>query len=159
MKNFKDLNKNMRDVIEKILSSQNLCKYIYYTQTNPLSQSDIESTLILTDNKNIIPRCNSSEITTDEKVQLYVYLDFFKNNGKYYIANNLIIDIYIHENLTILTGDDFIRTYCIMHELDLLFKGQKVAGLGKLEFNYAQILDDVVNHDVVRMVYNITDFA
>lgn len=160
MKNFRDLNKNLRDVIEIILSSQNLCKYIYYNQTNPLSQPNIDNTFILIDNKNIVPSYNSSEVTETEKVQVYIYLDNFQSNSNiYFTANNLIIDIYVHENIRILSGDDFIRTYCIMNEIDSLLRNKKIAGLGKLGFNYARIEDNVKSQDVIRMVYDITDFS
>jgi hypothetical protein len=40
-------NKYITAIANKIYANQNLCKYLYYDQTNPLSQADISNTEIL----------------------------------------------------------------------------------------------------------------
>ena len=137
---FENLNESINTVLVKILESQDLCKLIYYLDTDPTSGEDLSDTSILLFDS-IFPYPFTPNVTDEEKVILNVFFDGFeKNDNNFYFKNNLlIIDILCSSGVWKI--DAGLRPFSIMHKLDLLFNDKKVIkSLGKMQYSNTKFI-------------------
>lgn len=117
MGRFQELNKNVMYLSELFLSNQNLCKLLYYNESSPLSQPDIEDTSLLLFNK-LLPQPKSVDAINEKNTILtYVFSNAKLNrNNLKFKDSKLIIQIICH--LSLWKIDEGNRVYLIAEEID-----------------------------------------
>jgi len=138
---FKELNQAINKTLEILLTSNDLCKLLYYNDTNPLSQSNVSdpSSLILS---KIFPFPQIPESQEDVVSLINVYFSnmqpYSPNNG----AKKELLTFDIMSHLNIWTIESALRPYAILEEIDLLFNNKYYNELSmkKIFFNNCQVL-------------------
>jgi hypothetical protein len=136
----------LNQIAEKIFTNQNLCKYLYYDEENPLSQSDIPDTrILLTDQENqkIFFQPFSLKVDDARFSRLVVMLnDLESDEIDYFRKVNIDCLIIVHHDLWNLTTTDYVscRPLLIWDELDYLFDHKAVAGIGSEKTNYSNLI-------------------
>lgn len=117
MGRFQELNQNVVYLYELFLSNQNLCKLLYYNESSPLSQPDIEDTSILLFDK-LLPQPKSVDTINGESTILsYVFSNAkFTHGNIKFKDSKLILQIISHLNLWKI--DEGNRVYLIAEEID-----------------------------------------
>ena len=141
------VNKYINAVATKIYENQNLCKYLYYDQSNPLDQADIADTTILyTDQENqrlvFNPFVNTVDDTRMSK--LSVVIDNVDTDHTEYFKNiSLDCIICCHNELWTVAVDDQdigVRPLLIWDELDSVISNFTTSGVGSDKFKYSKVL-------------------
>jgi hypothetical protein len=133
---------------DKVLANQNLCKYLYYDDKNPLSKDDISNTkqAIFKDKKR--QRLFVTPFTVDTtdvtKTTLTIMLDRFEIDSKNMYYEDLEVSFIIACNVRLWELADEedkvkLRVNGIWEELNNTFKKQGNIGLGKNYFKYGRI--------------------
>ena len=139
------------------ISSQDLCKLLYYNNSTPLSETNIENTTTLLFN-NIYPTPIIPNITDEAKTFISIILDDFSlvSSNTEYKTSKILFNIISHIDLWMIDGG--IRPYSIMTEIDKLFNEQRIIGIGKLSIERANWIAANEKFQGYRMVYKITEF-
>lgn len=133
--------------VENAQTAQNICKLLYYTERNPLSQPDdnrisgnnpaptfetIGDSMEYIMNKRVllVPRVPAQ---TERGSFIVVILDDFRlsENGQFK-PHTIMFDILCHHDHWLLNSS--LRPYVIMQQIDDLFNNRKLS-LGKLQFS------------------------
>ena len=141
------LDRYLNDILSKIYSNQNLCKYLYYDVRNPLAQSDIADTSRLKKdktNQKIFVTPFTVDITDRTKTTLHILIDDFKADEKNNYYEDMNIDFIIACNVRLWeledgSGEIKLRVNGIWEELNKTFKRKSTIGLGKNHFKYGRI--------------------
>lgn len=116
-----------------LISSQNLCKYLYYNEDDPLSQPTIDDiSILLFNNLYITPVVPT--ITDVAKSLITIVLDDFRLENIVLKNSKIVFNVLIHLDLWTMSGTGKLRPYSIMSEIDKLFNNQNLLGIGNLEF-------------------------
>lgn len=132
---FLSVDKDMSLIVNYILKNERLKKLLYYTTKDSLNRPKLtedESLELFGRNIKIVP-----QIVVDGSVKNYIIVNFDSfttNSSNPYFRDNLIeFDIICHYDQWQL--QDFqLRPYRIAAELDSMLNGQRLTGIGKLEF-------------------------
>lgn len=129
------LNDKLNKILELLISSENLCKLLYYNCTNPLEQAAISnpSQLIYRENyqsyNKIFPLPKYPNAETNAGSLLYVVFSdaqtYKRNTG--FKEINLRIDVASH--LDIWCIDSGLRVFSIMNEVDKIFNDERISDL------------------------------
>ncbi|MEC4565341.1 hypothetical protein L8C07_05240 [Paenibacillus sp. CMAA1739] len=132
MSRLEELGKNRLIVLNHLLSSQKLCKSVWYEQSNYLDQPDIEDTSELI-NKNIFPFNHIPKLA--DTASSYVTFSFqdYRPAGTQFKSGLLHFQVLIHKDL-LLTDYEILRYDQILASIDELFNENTKLGIGKLEF-------------------------
>ena len=131
-----------------VLSNQNLCKYLYYNDKNPLSQPDIVDTnaSLYLDKRNqkLFVTPFTFDVTDQTKTTLTIMIDNFRidNKSNYYEDINVYFIIACNVRLWELddgSGEVKLRVNGVWDELNRTFKRQYGVGLGKNHFQNGRI--------------------
>lgn len=131
---FLSVNKDMRLLVDKILSNQRLKKLLYYQVKDPLSKPNLteKETLSLFGNQiKMVPK-----LYVDGELLTYMIISFdnFIESANPQFRDNVIeFDIICHFESWQLEDFD-LRPYRIAAELDSMLDKQKLTGIGLLEF-------------------------
>lgn len=131
---FLSINKDMRLLVDKFLSNDRLCKLLHYTDRNALEKTkltDDEKIGLFNKNIKIVPK-----LYVDGSVLNYVIISFdnFTESSNPEFRNNIIeFDIICHFDQWQLKDFD-LRPYRIAAEIDSMLNGQKLTGIGEIEF-------------------------
>ena len=132
---FLSIEKDMNLIVQMIMKNERLKKMLYYTSKDCLSRPNLteDETLSLFGNQiKLIPK-----IQIDGKVLNYIIVNFdnFTQNGSNpeFRDNVIQFDIVCHFDQWQLK-DFELRPYKIAAELDSMFDGKHLTGIGKLEF-------------------------
>lgn len=132
---FLSVDKDMSLIVNYILKNERLKRLLHYTTKNSLDMPKLtedESLELFGKNIKIVP-----QLVVDGSVRNYIIINFDNfatNNSNPYFRDNLIeFDIICHYDQWQL--EDFqLRPYRIAAELDSMLNGQRLTGIGKLEF-------------------------
>ena len=131
---FLSINKDMRILVNKILSNQRLKKLLHYTVRDPLSQPNLteeESIALFGKEIKTVPK-----LYVDGSVLAYMIISFdnFVESSNPEFRDNIIeFDIICHFDQWQLSDFD-LRPYRIAAELDSMLDKQRLTGIGLLEF-------------------------
>ena len=137
---FLSINKDLRLLIDKILSNDRLCKLLYYTDDAPLEKEKLtekQKVDMFGQQIRIVPK-----LYVDKPVLNYMIISFdnFLQSGNPEFRDNIIeFDIVCHFDQW-QTKDFNLRPYLIAGELDSMLDKKKVTGIGLLEFYGAKEL-------------------
>ena len=131
---FLSINKDMRLLIDKILSNDRLCKLLYYTSRDALDKeklTDDQKLSLFGKNLKIIPK-----LYVDKTTLNYIFIkfdNFFESSNPEFRDNTIEFDIVCHFDQWQM--QDFnLRPYRIAAELDSMLDNQKLTGIGLLQF-------------------------
>lgn len=131
---FLSINKDMRLLIDKFLANDRLCKLLFYTDSNALNKvklTDEQKIGMFNKNIKIVPK-----LYVDGSVLNYIIISFdnFVESGNPEFRDNIIeFDIICHFDQWQLKDFD-LRPYRIAAEIDSMLNGQKLTGIGRIEF-------------------------
>lgn len=153
---FKELNKNMNDVMTKLVGNPNLCKLLKYNTSNALSQTDVDSPENLLYDKIFPYPFNTDVLTEASSLIITTFDNFTPTKGQGFKNSYVVFRVIVHNSLWV--TNDGLRPYLILNELDEIFNNQRVIGLGKLAFNSCNGLWISQNYTGYTLVYKVTDF-
>lgn len=132
---FLSVRKDLSLLVDKMLKNVRLKRLVYYDVPDAIDQPDLtpEQTSSLINNRiKIVPK-----LTIDGSVRSYVIIGFdnFIPNGENpeFKDNTVSFDIICHFDQWKLVDSD-LRPYRIAGEIDSMFNGKHLTGIGKLEF-------------------------
>ena len=131
---FLSINKDMRLLVDKILSNERLKKLLFYTTKDALMKPKLteeESISLFGKQIKLVPK-----LYVDGSVLTYIIISFdnFVESGNPQFRDNIIeFDIICHFDQWQLKDYD-LRPYRIAAELDSMLDKQKLTGIGLLEF-------------------------
>ena len=134
VRNCAEVGENLQKIVRALMGNQNLLKYLYYTDKDPLSHED------LTDEQKrkevfeklikIVPRVGPKE---DDKSIISIRVSRGATNIENSEFRDLLLSIEVFTPLTQwLLKSDNLRPFLIMGEIQKTLAGKKVNGLGKL---------------------------
>ena len=134
VRNCAEIGENLQKIVRALMGNQNLLKYLYYTDKDPLSHED------LTDEQKrkeifeklikIVPRVGPKE---DAKSLISIRVSRGVTNAENSEFRDLLLSIEVFTPLTQwLLKSDNLRPFLIMGEIQKTLAGKKVNGLGKL---------------------------
>lgn len=131
---FLSINKDMKLLIDKILSNDRLCNLLHYTTKDALDKkklTDEEKIGMFNKEIKIIPK-----LYVDKSVLTYIIIsfdNFVETNNPEFRDNIIEFDIICHFDQWGL-NDFNLRPYRIAAELDSMFNKQKLTGIGTVQF-------------------------
>lgn len=131
---FLSINKDMRLLVDKFLSNDRLCKLLKYTDRDALNGKKLtvdEKINLFGKEIKIVPK-----LYIDKSVLSYIIISFdnFVESGNPEFRDNIIeFDIICHFDQWQLRDYD-LRPYRIAAEIDSMLNGEKLTGIGKIEF-------------------------
>ena len=132
---FLSIEKDMGIITDKVLSCDRLKKLLYYTTEDALDKPNLtieQSNMLFGKNIKIVPK-----LTVDGSVLNYIMINFdnFSTNATNpeFRDNIIEFDIICHFDQWQLQ-DFALRPYKIAGEIDSMFNGKHLTGIGKLEF-------------------------
>lgn len=157
MSKLDELNLNLFNVLNAFTHSQNLCKLLFYDSLTPLSESDIAkpSTLMYT---KIYPIPKVPDTATEAGSILTVFYDDIQLGRQNTGFKNSVVCVHVlcHIDKWKITGA--IRPYSIMAEVDKVLNEQRIAGLGRMQFERSRFMAINSFYSGFSMYYNIVDF-
>lgn len=131
-RNCSELGPALRKITKIILSNQNICKLLYYTDKDPLGNKDIECTNELYgDLVKIVPKLMPEETAHSYIVPVIVNGIKNKRNGEF---RDFLIKIYVYVPMDqwVIKGDN-LRPFAILGELQKILCDKYITGLGTLD--------------------------
>ena len=132
---FLSTDKDYSLIIQKIFGNNELCKLLYYKQKDCLSAPDLSMAQKLTMVDNQIKIIPYLQITQECPIYILILMDNFKPNAKnpQFKDCNIIFCVLCHPDHWNL-GDFKLRPQKIIGELDEMFNGARLTGIGTLEW-------------------------
>lgn len=137
---FLSINKDLKLLIDKMLTNDRLCKLLYYTDKNPLEKKNLtqeEKLTLFGKQIRIVPK-----LYVDQPVLNYMIISFdnFLESSNPEFRDNIIeFDIICHFDQWQMRDFD-LRPYRIAAEIDSMLDKKKLTGIGRLEFYGAKEL-------------------
>lgn len=132
---FLSINKDMKLLVDKIITNDRLCKLLYYTDRQALDHkklTDDQKVSLFEKNIKITPK-----LYVDNSVLNYIFIKFDNfftaATNPEFRENTIEFDIICHFDQWQL-GDFNLRPYRIAAELDTMLDRQRLTGIGLLEF-------------------------
>ena len=131
---FLSINKDMKLLVDKIISNERLCKLLYYTDSEALGRprlTDEQKISLFNKQIRIVPK-----LYVDTPVLNYVIIsfdNFIESDNPEFRDNIIEFDIICHFDQWQLKDFD-LRPYRIAAELDTMLNKQRLTGIGLLEF-------------------------
>jgi len=176
--NFVNLGKEIISITKKLTNVEDrqngekikeLCKLLYYPQSNPLKQPieeeqvDKEKELLTFETKEEARKLIGKNIKVTPKIPdtaaesyLVVLLDTFASNEDESLKTNVIrFDIFCPMEQWLLS--DNLRPFDILHRIDSIFNGARLEGIGLVAFQRADLIqiEDFAGYAVF---YQTADF-
>ena len=159
IRNLAELGKNLKNIMTRLISNQNLMKLLYYTDPNPLNGKDLSKDEIdkLIFNKliKIVPRVGPLDNETNIVTIRVMGGDRNIDNTDFRTIN-IAIDIFVPLTQWIIVGED-LRIFAIIGEIEKSLNGKNVTGIGRLEetgFELTLVTDEMSGYTIDFEVQN-----
>lgn len=153
MANFDKLNDNVTSVLMRLIESQDLCKLLSYSSSNPYEESDIEDTSSLINTK-IFPFPKLPTATTEAGSFVNFFFDSFELGDTNSVKDGKIVfTVVVHLSHWSMGGR--LKPISIMTEIDKLFNDQRVIGLKKLQFDRGKFIWVNENFAGYELIYRM----
>lgn len=160
VRNQEEQGANLQKIVGRLISNQNLLKYLYYTDPDPLNNADLTSEQIQKEIFNklvkIVPRVGPKE--TDNSLISMRVVKGAKNGSNPEFQNVLLaIEVFVPLTQWIIK-DVNLRPFCIMQEVMNSLNDKTVNGLGRMECRSFEInfLTDEIS--CYEMVFSIMQY-
>lgn len=133
---FAVMGENAFNMANKIMQNQNICRLLKYQVKDPFDTDkyqDVDGVLLL--NKQIMITPKIWDEDTEKTSYIVALFDTFTNNliNPDFKIDTLSFDIACPYDEWILNGHS-LRPYLLMQEIDQMFNGAQMAGIGTLQF-------------------------
>lgn len=134
IRNLREIGPYLQKIVTRLQSNQNLLKYLYYTDKDPLANQNLSKKQIQEEIFNklikIVPRVGPKE-TAKSLISIRVV------NGHQNDANNQIEDLSVAIEVFVpmtqwIIKDENLRPFCIMGEIQNSLNGKNIDGLGRV---------------------------
>ena len=159
-RNCQELGINLQKICSRLLANDELVKLLYYTNIDPLAQTNLseedKKTKIFNDLICIIPNVGTRE---DSKAVIAVYIpkaSGISSNSEYKTVT-IAIDIFVPMTQWIIK-DSNLRPFAIMGEIQKSLNGKVINGLGKIkggDFDLVLLTDEMSGY---RQIFSITEY-
>jgi len=153
---LQQIENNLVNLLFKLISSQSLCRYIYYLDNDPLStsKSDVEGTNLI--NENIILKPFDQTILTESKVKLFINPLEGNLRKKPTDEVKFTIDICCPHSDWVISGQGHLRPFRIAKYISELIDGQnEIMGIGQLELEYFKIYKLSENYSALTLFIKV----
>lgn len=129
---LRNTSKDLNTILSHLVQNQNLKRYLYYLDNDPLSEdkTDIGGTLI---NENIILTPYDSRVVSEESVKIFVNLNSGNLRTQPVGIYTYSMEIICPLTKWVLEGKSQIRPHQIAYEITRKLDGVKINGVGKAE--------------------------
>lgn len=155
---FQTAEKDLFNIVNKLLGNHNLKKLLYYPTKDALSQpflSQQQSLELIHKNIRVVP-----QLSVDEEVESYIIITFdnFMPNGNNpeFRDNMITFDIICHMDNWVMENYQ-LRPYKIMGEIDGMLNECKLNGIGTANFvgaNQLLLNDKLAGYSLMYRVIN-----
>lgn len=133
---FAVMGENTFTIANKLMQNQNLCRLLKYQVRDPLDpekHDNVDGLILL--NKQIMITPKIWDEDTEKTSYIVALFDSFVTNmmNKEYKISTISFDIACPYDEWVLNGHS-LRPYLIMQEIDEMFNGAEMAGIGTLQF-------------------------
>jgi len=149
---FNYVETNLSNILQLILGNQNILRYIYYLDSNPLdpSKPNIDVNKVNPVNSTIYLLPHDPTVISQDAVKLFInpHVGNLKNTPNQGQAiETYLIDIVVPNAMWLLSGQAKIRPFRIANEISLMIDGQPIAGTRKTYIDKYQVisLDDRIS--------------
>jgi len=133
---FKNIGINLVKLYSLIISNENISKYVYYLNHNPLASPDVP--IDLKKEGYYILSLFDGGIPEEEKIRLFLNPSIC-NFEKYPLSEiSYILELVIPNKWWVLEGLGELRGYAIMDEIAQMIDQQSVAGVGEVEITHCR---------------------
>lgn len=147
------LSPNLVLILNEIIQDKEIAKYLYYNQSNPLTQPDIPLPAKNLMFKNVFPYPfdNAATVADGSQVRVYYPNGYFENRE--IISDTAIVfDIIVAKSLWLVNdGSALLRPYEIMKNIVTLFSDRSVGTVGRINFNRFVHLTVNDKFDAIRL--------
>jgi hypothetical protein len=159
VQNFTQPGKDLQLIMEKLITNDNICKLLYYTGKDALSQAALTPEVklsMINEYIKVVP-----VLPKDVDMRNYILIQFDNFTPSSSDPMNLIdfiltFDIFCNSTNWIL--DDYqLRPYAIMNEIDRMFNTSKLNSSGPINFigaNSISINENLLGFTVVYKIYD-----
>lgn len=161
VRNCADIGENLRKIVSRLLSNDNLVNLLYYTDANPLEQpiltEEEKKTLVYEKLIKVVPK-----IGPKENAQSLVVVRIA--SGKKDLENNefrnitIIFDVFIPLTQWFIKNEN-LRPFLILGEIENSLEGKTINGLGKMsggDFDLNFLTEEICCY---TQTFNITAYA
>lgn len=141
VRNCADIGENLQKIISRLMDNQNLLKYLYYSDKDPLSNPDLTDEQIKKEIfekiVKVTPRIGSKETAQSLILVRCSQGSRLGVNSEFKLIN-FIVEIYVPDTQWLIKGQN-LRPFAIMGEIQKSLDGKLINGLGKLtggDFQY-----------------------
>jgi len=134
VRNYKELSTLLKNIVNRLLASQDLCKLLYYRTKDPLNGTNIPDTKILLREPNLIkimPKVDALDTSYSRIVLTYPHGTKSEENRDIALLD---LDIFVYTPFSewIIEGDE-LRIFLIMSEIDSLLDKKNIDAVGTLQ--------------------------
>lgn len=133
MSRLKELGKDKLTVLQKLISSQDLCKALYYSESDFLEKPDILDTSNLIRSK-ISPFNRIPDLTKNKSTFLTFNFRDYRLVGNKFKSGFIEFHVITHQDY-IYTDYESLRYDMILSYIDEMFNENRELGIGKLLFH------------------------
>lgn len=156
---FTVMGDNIFQIVLKLAKDQDLCRLLYYTDRTPLSKEkeDVKGMELLHKNILMVPNMPDDSLLKDNFV-VVIFENFdVDNDNNDFKTSTIRFDVLCPFDEWLIE-ESSLRPYLIMTEIDKLFNGLPLKGIGNLKFDRAEML--VVSPQVggYTMWYSVHEF-
>lgn len=157
---FAVLGKNTFNIANKLMTNQRLCRLLKYQVRDPFDEEkypDVDGVDLLNKQILIVPKI-WDESTEKLSYVVAIIASYAQNaaNGEFKVAT-IRFDIACPYDEWALS-EDSLRPYLIMEEIDKMFNGAKMAGIGTLRFVRTEAIVLTSQIGGYSMLYSINEF-
>ena len=157
---FAVMGTNAFNMANKIMSNQTLCRLLKYQVRDPLDNKkydDVDGLLLLNKQIMIIPKIWDD--STEKTSYIVALFNTFVTNviNPDFKIDTIGIDVACPYDEWVLDGQS-LRPYLIMEEIDKMFNGAQMEGIGKLQFARADRNVFTPQIGGYTMTYQINEF-
>lgn len=136
VRNCQELGENFQLIVKRLEANQNLLKLLYYTNKDPLSGEDINSSIIKNEIHNdlirFVPKLPPQE-DAQSRIGLKIDRGISDQSNNEFRIITFSVEIFVPITQWLIKGTN-LRPFAIMGEIENSLKGKRVNGLGTIEF-------------------------
>ena len=158
VRNSQEIGPILTKIAIQLAKDQELCRYLCYTDSEPLNSEkiDINGYDIINKNIRVVPQINEEDFDTASKICILIPGGVVEENSEF---KNLAIDILIYTPFkSWILNDTALRPFKIMGCIERILKNKRYESLGTIKYNGFGLdsIDD--NLSSYRMEFNLDVF-
>ena len=143
IKNYREVGENLQKIMKRLMANQTLCKLLYYTDKDPLSQPDIHPDIVKHDIFEnlikVVPKLDPQD-EAKSMISLRMVKAYKNRENREFRDFILAIEVFVPLTQWFIKSEN-LRPYLIMGEIQESLEGKTINGMGKIEggdfdFNY-----------------------